>query len=292
MSPPATSPAPQADTLTLPTTLLVRTGARARKSLPLPLWLGRLSGRAALGLLLPLTLLGLWQLTAARGWISPQILPAPAVVYDTFIDLIRSGDTPANLWVSLQRVLYGFLAATVLGGVFGTLMALSPAVRAYLYPSFNVFTQIPALGWIPLLMMFVGIGETLKIIIIVKAALVPVAVNVYQGICNIPESHFEVAAVFRFTRAQVVRRVVLPAALPSVFNGLRGGLTHAWLALVTVELLASSEGIGYQLVNARQLFKLDEVLATIVVIGAVGLIIDLLFQLAESRLLRWRRSAF
>jgi sulfonate transport system permease protein len=189
-------------------------------------------------------------------------------------------------------VAWGFAMGSVIGFTLGTAMALSTTLRAYLYPIFNAFTQVPALGWIPLLMMFVGIGEALKIIIITKAALTPVVINTYQGILNIPDAHLEVASVFRFTRAQTIRRVVLPAALPSVFSGLRYGLTHAWLALVTVELLASSEGIGFQLVNARQLFQLDVVLASIVVIGIVGLAFDQVFQLVESRLLRWRRTAF
>ena len=255
-------------------------------------WFGRLLGRSALALVLPLVLLGLWQLASKHTWVSTQILPSPAIVWGTFFDLIRSGDTPTNLLISLERVGWGFLAGGTSGLIFGILMARSAAFRAYVYPTFNVLSQVPALGWIPLLMMFLGIGEALKIVIIAKAAMVPVAINTYQGIRNIPEAHFEVAAVFRFTPAQVVRRVVLPAALPTVFSGLRYGLTHAWLALVTVELLASSEGIGYQMVWGRQLFQLDVVIASIIVIGLVGLLIDLVFQVIESYLLRWRRSAY
>ena len=273
--------------LTLPTPVLT-----PPRPAQWPRLLGRTAGQTALALALPLAILGLWQLTAWREWISPQVLPAPAVVWATFVDLIRSGDTTTNLGISLVRVAWGFGAGALIGLAIGIAMAVSPAARAYLHPTFLAITQVPALGWIPLLMMFVGIGEALKIIIILKAALVPVALNAYQGIRNIPENYFEVAAVFRFSRAQVIRRVVLPAALPGVFNGLRLGLTHAWLALVTVELLASSEGIGFQMVWGRQLFQLDVVLASIVVIGLVGLFFDQLFQVAERWLLRWRRTAY
>jgi sulfonate transport system permease protein len=257
-----------------------------------PRWIGQSFAVTARTLFLPLLILGLWQLTSWRGWIAPQILPAPTIVWATFVELIRSGDTPTNLLISLERVGWGFLAGGSIGLVFGILMAQFPSFRAYVYPSFTIFTQVPALGWIPLLMMFVGIGEALKIIIIAKAAMVPVAINTFQGIRNIPENHFEVASVFRLTRLQVVHKVILPAALPSIFTGLRYGLTHAWLALVTVELLASSEGIGFQMVWGRQLFQLDVVIASILVIGIVGLSIDLVFSLIESRLLRWRRAAF
>jgi len=257
-----------------------------------PRWIGHSAATIARTLALPVFILVLWQVTSWRGWIAPQILPAPTIVWGTFIDLIRSGDTPTNLLISLERVGWGFLAGGSIGLVFGILMAQFPSFRAYVYPSFTIFTQVPALGWIPLLMMFVGIGEALKIIIIAKAAMVPVAINTFQGIRNISENHFEVASVFRLTRIQVVRKVILPAALPSIFTGLRYGLTHSWLALVTVELLASSEGIGFQMVWGRQLFQLDVVIASILVIGIVGLSIDLVFSIVESRLLRWRRVAF
>jgi sulfonate transport system permease protein len=276
-----------ANQLTLPTPIL--TPSRAPQW---PRWLGRSAASTGLAVALPLAILGLWQLTAAHEWVSPQVLPAPAIVWATFVDLIRSGDTPTNLAISLGRVAWGFGLGALIGLALGIAMAVSPTARAYLHPTFLAMTQVPALGWIPLLMMFVGIGEALKIIIIVKAALVPVALNAYQGIRNIPETYFEVAAVFRYSRIQTIRRVVLPAALPGLFNGLRLGLTHAWLALVTVELLASSEGIGFQMVWGRQLFQLDVVLATIVVIGAVGLFFDQIFQVAERWLLRWRRSAY
>lgn len=257
-----------------------------------PRWIGQGAATTGLALALPLALLALWHVTATQGWISAQILPAPAIVWATFVELIVSGDTTANLGISLGRVAWGFFAGGAIGLAIGIAMAVSPTVRAYLHPTFLALTQVPVLGWIPLLMMFVGIGEALKIIIIAKATLVPVALNTYQGIRNIPENYFEVASIFRFSRAQTIRQVVLPAALPSVFNGLRLGLTHAWLALVTVELLASSEGIGFQMVWGRQLFQLDVVLASIVVIGLVGLFFDQLFQVVERYLLRWRRTAY
>ncbi|GDY14429.1 hypothetical protein LBMAG53_33070 [Planctomycetota bacterium] len=245
-----------------------------------------------LPLLLPLAILGAWQSASTWHWISPQILPAPAVVWGTLVDLTASGDITTNLGISALRVLYGFLIGGIAGLVLGLAMGLSPTVRAYLYPTFNAISLVPALGWIPLLMMFVGIGETLKIIIIAKATLVPIAIAAVQGIRNIPENYFEVGSVFRFSRWQVVRYIVLPAAVPSLFNGVRQGLNHAWLALVVVELLASSEGIGYLMVWGRQLFQLDVVIATMIVIGAVGLLLDQGLQFAESRLLRWRRSAY
>ena len=153
-------------------------------------------------------------------------------------------------------------------------------------------TQVPTLGWIPLLMMIVGIGESLKIIIIAHAALVPVALNTLKGIRSIPVPYLEVAKVFTLRPLRLVREVVLPAAFPQVFVGLRYGLKQSWTALVTVELLASSEGIGFLMVWGRQLFQLDVVLVAILVIGVVGVTLDSQLARAEARLMRWRREAF
>jgi hypothetical protein len=135
-------------------------------------------------------------------------------------------------------------------------------------------------------MLLVGIDEALKIILISKAALVPVALNTAKGIENVPNRYVEVARVFGFTRWQLLSRVVFPAAAAPIWNGIRYGLTHAWLALVVVELLASSEGLGFMIVYGRQLFQLDVVMAAVIVVGAVGFALDKLLARVEVRLLR------
>ena len=151
---------------------------------------------------------------------------------------------------------------------------------------------MPSLGWLPLLMMLVGIDEALKIILISKAAFVPVTMNTYNGLRSVPTALIEVSRVFRFTRWQLLRRVVFPAAFPTLWTGIRYGLTHAWLALVAVELHASSEGLGFLLVYGRQLFQLDVVLTAVVVVGAIGFALDKVLAVTETRLLRWRRDSF
>lgn len=241
---------------------------------------------------LPLGLLLLWQLAAQQQWVAPQILPPPALVASTFADMLHSGELADNLQISLLRVLVGFALGAALGLALGVAMGLYPALRDYLYPSFKALAQIPALGWLPLLMMLVGIDEALKIILVAKAVLVPVTLNTLQGLQGVPTPYLEVARVYGFSRWQLLHKVVLPAALPHIWNGIRYGLTHAWLALVAVELLASSEGLGFLIVYGRQLYQLDVVLASVVVVGAIGYLLDRLLALAEARLLRWRREAF
>lgn len=238
---------------------------------------------------LPLAVLAVWWLAAHQGWVAPQVLPSPAAVARTFVELLESGELWANLVVSFWRVVWGFTVGAGVGLAMGVAMGLSPTVKDYLHPIFKAFAQIPVLGWLPLLMLLVGIDEALKIILIAKAAAVPVAINTLQGIQNVPTRYIELARVFRFSRWQLLTKVVFPAALAPIWNGIRYGLTHAWLALVVVELLASSEGLGFMIVYGRQLFQLDVVMAAVVVVGAVGFALDRLLALAEARLLRWRR---
>lgn len=248
-------------------------------------------GRLSLGWFVPVGLLGLWTLAAERGWAPPQILPAPRLVFETIIDLAQSGDLFVNYGISLARVTAGFLVGSSIGALLGAAMGLSRRFESYVFPLFNALSQVPVLGWLPLAMMVFGIGESLKIVIIAQASLVPVAINVLNGIRRVPAQYVEVARVFEFSQAQYLRKVLLPATVPSLFVGVRYGLTLAWLSLVTVELLASSEGLGFLIVWGRQLFQLDLVLAAIISVGVVGLLLDKGLATLESRLLRWRQEA-
>ena len=241
---------------------------------------------------LPLALLALWALATHFAWIAPQVLPAPDAVVLTLKDALLSGELWANLQISLLRVLAGFAIGLVGGLALGVAMGLSPTVQDYVYPLFKAFAQVPVLGWLPLLMLLVGIDEALKIILISKAALVPIALNTFKGIRNVPTRYIEVGRVLRFTRRQMLARIVFPAALAPIWNGIRYGLTHAWLALVVVELLASSEGLGFMIVYGRQLFQLDVVLAAVLVVGVVGYALDKVLAAIETRLLGWRKEAF
>lgn len=248
--------------------------------------------RLALAWPFPIALLLAWQLAADNEWIPPQILPAPSVVAQTFLDLFESGELQDHTLISLGRVLYGFALGSGAGLLLGVAMGLSTTAKEFLYPTFKIFAQVPSLGWLPLLMMVLGIDEALKIVLISKAALVPLAMSTYNGLRGVPNRYIEIAKVYGFNRRQLLQKVVFPAALPPIWNGLRYGLTHAWLALVAVELLASSEGLGFLIVYGRQLYQLDVVLAAVIVVGSVGLLLDKLLALIESRLLRWRVAAF
>lgn len=243
-------------------------------------------GQHTLPWVLPIALLAIWQMSVTQGWVSEQVLPAPRYVWETLADLVRSGDLWVNASASLQRVLVGFAAGAALGLALGAAMGLWKPVRDYLLPTFNLLVQIPVLGWLPFALLLFGIGEPLKYALIAKAALVPVTLATLQAFAQAPPRLLEVGQAYGFSRRQLVLHVVLPAAIRPLFTGLRLGFTKAWLSLVVVELVASSEGLGYLIVYGRQLFQLDLVMAAVVVVGAVGLLIDRGFDVLERRITR------
>ena len=239
-------------------------------------------------LIFPAVTLPIWIIGSERGWLAEQILPRPADVLHTLNEMLASGELAQHAGISLLRVLLGFAVGAGAGLALGAAMGLSRRVDDHVRPLFTAIAQVPALAWIPLAMLLLGIGETLKIVVIAKAAFVPVAMNTSAGIANVPRALVEVGETFRFSPLQMLRHVVLPGAVPPIFTGLRYGLTHAWIALVSVELLASSEGLGYLLVWGRQMFWLDTVLVAMIVIGIIGFASDKLLTAVEARLQRWR----
>jgi sulfonate transport system permease protein len=246
----------------------------------------------ALGLLLPAAIFGLWLLAVQRQWLPEQILPPPSLVWESLVDVIKSGELFNHLRASGMRVAWSLLIGGSIGVLLGLAMGLSRTFHAYVFPTFDVVSQFPVLGWIPLLIIFVGIDEGLKITAISLSVVVPLAVNTLSGIRNIPRALLEVGQVYRLRPLQVVRRIVLPAALPSLFTGIRQGVMQAWISLVFVELLVSDEGLGFLMAYSRSLAQIDMVIVAMLAIGVVGILIELALRLVESRLQSWRRTAF
>jgi len=222
--------------------------------------------------------------------VNPLLLPAPELVWVALKDLYQTGELWSNLSVSLSRIGYGFSAGIVLALVLGLTMGLSHRAEAYIWPTFKAINLVPVIGWIPLLILLVGIDEALKIILIAKAALVPMTINVFKGVRNIPQQLTEVAEVYQLSTWSRFKNVVLPGAFISFIGGLRLSLASSWGALVAVELLASSEGIGYVMVYGRQIFQLDVVMATVVVIGLVGFCFDVIIRLIQKQFRGWDQA--
>jgi sulfonate transport system permease protein len=241
-------------------------------------------GWIALPWLVPVALAVLWVLGSHYGWISPQILPSPTLVFETLAGLASSGELWMHIGASLSRIAVGFTGGVALGLLLGAWLGLSRTAEAYILPSFNAVVQVPVLGWLPFLMIVVGIGEPLKYLLIGHAALVPVTLSTLQGFRRTPAAYLDVARVFRYSRRQTIFSVILPSAVPVIGTGIRLAFTKAWLTLVVVELVASSEGLGYLIVYGRQLFQLDLVLASVLIVGAIGYAADRLRTLLEHKL--------
>ena len=240
--------------------------------------------------LLPLGLFALWWLAARYAWMSEQILPAPSLVWNSAAELAQ-GELWSHLWISLQRLFWGLLAGISAGAVLGAALGFSQRLERPILPTFAGLAQVPTLAWIPLFMVFFGIGEVLKLVVLIKAIVVPVTLHTLVGVRDAQPKLREAAAVLRLPPHLLIRRLVLPAALPAFMAGVRLALAAGWTSLLAVELLASSEGIGYLMVWARQLFMLDIVFVCIVVIGLLGVAMDRGIGLLDRKLVHWPHPA-
>jgi sulfonate transport system permease protein len=232
----------------------------------------------------------LWEIATRLKLFPSQLLVPPKQVIFTFVDLLKRGDLLVHLKISLIRVIGGFLLGVSSGFILGIAMGLSKNVERYVGPLFNSIRQIPLLGWMPLLMLWLGVGEAFKVVFIAIGAFYPMVLNTFEGIKNVPREYVEVARVFEYSKLRLLQKVILPAALPSVFTGIRLGLSMSWMLVVGAELVAASEGIGYLMTWGRQLFQFDIVLLGVVIIGTVGLIMNHIVAGFEVYFLRWRKT--
>lgn len=232
-------------------------------------------------LLLPMLILCLWWLAAHQKWLPEQILPAPLLVWQTSVELWQSGELQFHFQVSASRILWSMLLGTAAGILIGVGLALAKRSRDYVLPWIQLIAQFPLVGWIPLLMIFLGIDEELKIVAIALAVFPAVLVATYKGILGVPTHLLEVAQVYQFSTFKRFKDIVIPSALPEIVGGIRQGMMQAWLALVFVELLASSEGIGFLMVWGRQLMQMDIIFMAIVLIGVTGYVLDAVFAQFE-----------
>jgi len=245
-----------------------------------------------LALVVPLALLAIWAIGSETGVLAPSVLPAPATVARTLWHFFATGEIWPHILASLRRVALGMLAGTALGLVLGIAMGLSRPVRDYLFPTFQALAYVPILAWLPILMLVLGLGEAIKVILIAKAVLVPVTLNAYNGVRDIPIAYVEVGRTQGLTRVQHLRHILLPAAFAPIWAGVRYGHSRAWTALLIVELLASSEGLGFLMVEGQQLLQLDVQLAAIIVLAVIGFALDRLLALPERWIHGWRRTGF
>ncbi|SDK10905.1 sulfonate transport system permease protein [Methylophilus rhizosphaerae] len=239
-------------------------------------------------LISPLLLLVVWWWATAAGWYSDDVLVSPAAVLATLQELVASGELALHLKTSFLRLLIGFGTGAVTGVLFGIWMAISPRVEAFVLPTFQGLRQVPTIALIPILILLLGVDESFKVIIVVKAAFLTVALAAYDATKGVSRNYFEVARIYHLPKTTLYRKLIIPAITPPVFTGLRIAFSRSWTILVAAELLAADSGIGQMMQLGREMFRLDIVMVGVVITGLVGFSIDKIFKWAEIRLIPWQ----
>lgn len=248
----------------------------------------RIADIGALSWLLPVGLLVAWQTAALLGWADPVLLPAPATVAAALRETWQDGSLLDGVLTSGQRWLIGFVIGGGLGLLAGSAVGLSRLTERLLDTSVQMARTVPISGLSPLLIIWLGLGESPKIAMVAMGSFFPVYINTFAGVRNVDRKLIEVAQMFRWGRIRTVRRVIIPAALPQVLTGVRYALGVAWLVLVLAELLGAQSGIGHLLNLGRELSRVDIVIGALLVFSLTGKFVDIIVRLLESRLLRWR----
>lgn len=236
----------------------------------------------------PLALLGMWQLGSALGLIPQDVLPAPSLILDAGIELLRDGQLAAALHVSGVRVLQGLLLGGLAGIMLGAAVGVSRRFEASVDPTMQMIRALPHLGLIPLFILWFGIGELPKVLLVAMGVAFPLYLNTFSAIRQVDPKLFETAQVLGFSLWQRFTRIIIPSAAPQVLVGLRQSLAIAWLTLIVAEQINADKGIGFLINNARDFLRIDIVIFGLIVYALLGIATDAVVRVLERRALRYR----
>lgn len=238
--------------------------------------------------LLPvLGLLALWQVASAAGWVNPYLLPSPVKVAAAILDAGARGELARHVGASLIRVGEGFAISVALALPLAVLAAFAPRVMAAFNPLLTFLRNVPPLALIPVLILWFGLGEASKLALIVLTSFFPVFMGAVTGLGGVDPRLMEMGRSLGFSRLRILQRIQFPESVPSLLNGLRLGLGYSWRAIIGAEMVAAASGLGYWILDAEEMARVDVVFAGIVVIGVLGILLDRAAYLAASRLLPW-----
>ena len=244
----------------------------------------------ALGLVVPLVLALGWETAVALHWSNGRLLPPPSRVIATFVELASSGDLARHVAATLYRVALGFALGVLAGTALGALTGTSTIARRLLDPSFQALRNIPSIAWVPLFILWFGIFEVSKVVLIAVGVFFPVYLAVSASILGMDRKLIEVGRVFRLSRGAMILRVLLPASLPAYFVALRTGLGLGWMFVVAAEFMGASRGLGFLLTDGQETGNPREILASIVAFAILGKLTDWFVVLLSHRVLRWQDS--
>jgi sulfonate transport system permease protein len=241
------------------------------------------------GLLVPVTVLVLWEVLARAGILPPNWFPSPSAIAETIRTLAGSGELARHISATLGRVVVGFLVGASLGTVVGSLTGCSKTLRKLLDPTLQSLRNIPSMAWVPLFLLWLGIQETSKVSLIALGAFFPVYLNLTAGLRGVDAKLVEVGEVFGLRGMTLIRRVVFPAALPSYIVGLRSGLGLAWMFVVAAEIMGASRGLGFLMIDGQQTGRADLIIAAVLLFAVFGKLSDYALEVMGRRLLRHQK---
>lgn len=248
----------------------------------------RLASKFAVAVAVPVLGLLLWELAASAGWLNARLMPPPSRTFATLWSLTETGELYRHIAATTLRVLIGFAVGAAAATVAGTLVGYFATLRRLLDPTLQALRAIPSIAWVPLFILWFGIFETSKVVLIAVGVFFPVYLGVVGAILSVDRKIVEVGRMFRLSGFALVRRILLPAVLPTYIVSLRAGLGLGWMFVVAAEFMGASEGLGYLLVDGQQLGKPDQVLASIIVFAIAGKLTDSVLLAATAPLLRWQ----
>lgn len=267
-------------TLSAPAVSVAATALRARGNL-------RRAGLAIISWATPALVLIVWEVLSRTGYIEPQVLPAPSRVAATAWEMMRDGSLFLHLGYSLARATIGFAIGGSLGLALGILVGFSPLAEAVFDRSVQMVRAVPFLALLPLVIIWFGVEESGKIFLVSLAVLFPIYINTVLGIRQVDPKLIEVGRVTGLSRTGQIRRIILPGAMPSILTGVRYALAVSWLALVIAETIATTKGIGFLAMDAREFLQTNVIVLTLLIYAVIGVVADGLARLLERRLLAW-----
>ena len=243
--------------------------------------------RPALGLLLPVAVAVSWELAVRQGFASGRLVPPPSVIFQTFADLARTGELELHAGATLSRVIAGFAFGVVAGTVLGAITGYSALTNRLVDPTLQALRAIPSIAWVPLFILWFGIFEASKIILIAVGVFFPVYLGVMGAVMSVDRKIVEVGRAFRLSGTAMVRRILLPAVMPAYVISLRAGIGLGWMFVVAAEFMGASTGLGFLLIDGQQLGKPAQIVAAIVAFAILGKATDWLIVLLSAPFLRW-----
>lgn len=239
---------------------------------------------------IPIMLIGSWQLFSSLGILSTRVLPNPLDIFTAAVELTKSGQLTSDVWISTKRAFWGFVIGGGIGFILGLVNGLSKISESLLDTSIQMIRNIPHLALIPIVILWFGIEEEAKLFLVALGTFFPIYLNTFHGIRSVDKSLIEMAHVYELKGFSLFWHIIFPAALPSILVGVRYALGITWVTLIVAETIAANSGIGYMAMNAREFMQLDVVVLSIILYALLGKLSDVAAKVAEKRFLKWHPS--